>query len=585
MVLKNSIVLDPTTSILIKIGNLIATDQSQFATKSYYTECLGNNIVQDNSDIAPLEKSLPQVTSNTVISSNQIKLTFNDTLDSESAADLRHYRLRLLANDKDLLNIYDVTVNATERSVILWTDTLATGRIYSLDVDHLISNQAKQSFNLASSHSLNQSLYISEMKRLSDTKFILVLNTPVQNLDLNNCQFLFGYQPQPLSKVTLSDDGTNVEIITDSSIPKIESKALTVCLSGLIAIDEDLANSGRLYIQISSAAFDVIAPTLLKVESLSNTTVRITFSEDIQPILDTISAHFRIEGLNILSAFGSNNYVQLATESQKSQNYGLSIDNISDLSGNILKSVSVNFMGLEKPALVLKPTAAFALNNRQIKIYFDRAFDPSSGEQGALNPNIYQIYNASFSNPATGELPEGTLLQADAEAVYITFPSNIAIESNKIIQLEVGPIKGLDGILPNNVSTSLQVAVNLSPPSPLIVSGALLEGQSLTIHFSSDITGIINEDHFEIYQQSADIQENITDEKLISKGVLNTAVIHNDSLTLTLDKPLDSNIVYYLNIRDEHGVKSLIGHFDLEINPASGKEEAIFVSPFIAAVD
>ncbi|MDY6969475.1 MAG: Ig-like domain-containing protein [Spirochaetota bacterium] len=178
---------------------------------------------------------------------------------------------------------------------------------------------------------------------------------------------------------------------------------------------------------------DKTPPFLSSVVSLSNTSVEVTFSEDVDESSAEEVSNYTIPDLAVLSAernVADNSIVTLTTSSQEVQEYTITVANVEDLNSNIIGSPnSMVFTG--KP-LLPEVVDVVSISNTDVKITFSKELEQTSAETAA-NYSITDIASVVLDvNNADQHYSDKTIvyLTTDAQSGVSYSLSVINVQDN-----------------------------------------------------------------------------------------------------------------------------------------------------------
>ncbi|SEO04380.1 S-layer homology domain-containing protein [Paenibacillus sp. OV219] len=280
---------------------------------------------------------------------------------------------------------------------------------------------------------------------------------------------------------------------------------------------------------------DTTRPTITKVESLGDRTIRLTFSEQVSRSTAEDSDHYDIVSgdLNLYSfALSDDRRTVIITTSTQEDGYRyrLSVSGVKDLSGNTMTSRSdLYFYGIYDLD-GSKPTVASVTgqNNSTIQVVFNEKVDASD----ARNVNNYSINNDLYVTRAT--------LASDGKTVTLYTGEQ---ENGKEYKLTIRNIADLAGNVMNTQRDIVFKGTN-DHDKPLVKSVTVLSNSTVEVQFSEKVNA----------DQAKKISSYTINNNLkVTNVLLDT---DGDAVILTTTKQTDA-VLYTLTIQ---GISDLVGN-------------------------
>lgn len=311
--------------------------------------------------------------------------------------------------------------------------------------------------------------------------------------------------------------GTNDTIVKFTGVPSIAKGANVLTIVKDTVKDSygnklDVNNDTRISF---TATEDTVKPSVVSVTAITNTKVRVKFSEAVADTYATNLANYKLKdssGTTITLnstpvAVGSTptDTYDITTPALTGSNYTLEIKNIVDTAAtpNKIDTYTATFNGKDDVA----PTVTEAVQvgtspSQKVAVMFSEAMDASTITNLA---NYYYVDSAS----QVRTLPSGTTVVAGADnkSVEITFPSSYLVNGAgataeyNVSNLVIGNIKDVAGNILSNISytTSSIVAANSGTVKPTYVSDSLnvtASSDKVTVEFelNQNITSLVKAD-------------------------------------------------------------------------------------------
>ncbi len=252
----------------------------------------------------------------------------------------------------------------------------------------------------------------------------------------------------PITAATLSEDRIDVRLTTAQQ----EDVEYTLHVGDLLAADGDMLDpESRNAVFFGLATLDAQSPAVLSALATDPTTINVAFSEQVDANAENVTS-YRIVTDDVTASplpcsaaelMRSGTEVKLTTTTQRGLRYKLTVNNVSDLSGNEIDGSlnSALFEGIpETIAAELVPPrvlGAVSTRNTTVLVSFSRMMGVS-----AVQPEYYTIGQVNVV-PEAGRLivTDARFIGADQTAVELTTLSQSEVE----YELVVVSVKDLDG--------------------------------------------------------------------------------------------------------------------------------------------
>ena len=265
-----------------------------------------------------------------------------------------------------------------------------------------------------------------------------------------------------------------------------------------------------------NATSDTVKPTVVSVTPLSNTKVRVKFSEAVSDAYATNLANYKLTdstGTTVTlsvnpAAVGTapTDTYDITTPALTGSNYSLQIKNIVDTAAvpNVIDTYTATFNGIDNIApTVTEADQVGTSPSQKVAVIFSEAMDSTTISTAA---NYFYIDNAG--TPVTRALPSGTTLVpgSDNKSVLITFPSSYLVNGlgatpeYNVTKIVIGNVKDVAGNILSNFSDTKTInAAGAGTVFPTYVDKTLnVTGTAtkVTVQFqlNQDITTLVKED-------------------------------------------------------------------------------------------
>lgn len=218
-----------------------------------------------------------------------------------------------------------------------------------------------------------------------------------------------------------------------------------------------------------NASADTVKPTVTSVTALTNTKVRVKFSEVVSNAYAINLANYKLKDssgttvtISLSTPVGTapTDTYDLTTPALTGSNYTLEIKNIVDLGAtpNVMDTYTATFSGKDDVAPTV--TESVQTGTSKVAVMFSEAMDSATITD---TDNYYYIDNAT--TPVTRALPSGSTVVAGADnkSVEISFPSAYTVRGvptteYSVIKLVIGNVKDVAGNVLQNISTTSTIA-------------------------------------------------------------------------------------------------------------------------------
>jgi len=216
---------------------------------------------------------------------------------------------------------------------------------------------------------------------------------------------------------------------------------------------------------------DITPPRVMSASLINSTSLRITFSEPLAISGAENSSNYIINnGVSINSVSYSGNQATLQTTPHASGSYTVTVNNITDLAGNIISSSSnsaqYSYVGDTTPPSLL---SASVLNPATIEITFSEALENNS----ALVKTNYSINNGIVVNSVT--------LSTDGKTVTLNTTTNVPNQTYTVV---VNNVMDLAGNVISSSSNSAQYSYVDDTTPPNLLSALVLNPTTVELTFS-----------------------------------------------------------------------------------------------------
>ncbi len=287
---------------------------------------------------------------------------------------------------------------------------------------------------------------------------------------------------------------------------------------------------------------DITPPELQMAVLINPTTVELTFSEGVNQTAAENKGNYSItQGITVISSILlSTNKVKLTTtEHQSNINYTVTVNNLTDLSGNLISSIKNNLQYSLIGDFVSPELMNATLNNPySLTLSFSEALEQVSATTS---------YNYKIDNNI---VVTNTSISDDKKKVNLTTSFHSA---NKNYTVTVNGVKDLAGNLINLNKNSFIYSYSGDSTPPEVISAELIDSVNLEVIFSEAVDSI----------DAAKLSSYSIDNNVIVKNVKQSATLNKVILNTT---PHRTGVLYTLVVKN---LKDLAGNLISDQNKNS----------------
>lgn len=300
--------------------------------------------------------------------------------------------------------------------------------------------------------------------------------TSLQTWNANNCTN--GLIGTPQIEITGTDARWS---IPGSYFPQDGSNVIDNGYSAISEYTTDYYNIQRTQgsgwdigaVEYVTGGVDVTSPNLVGAVLNSTTSLRLSFSEQLNSsAAQNISNYTINNGIAITSASVSGSQVTLTTSAHSSGNYVVTVNNVTDLAGNVINPNQNTAAYNYTPGDVTPPNLLGAVLNNPTSLTLN--FSEQLNSSAAQNINNYTINNGiSVTAASINGLQVTLTTTAHTSGNYIVTVNNVTDLAGNVIN-------------PSNNSASYNYSiVDVTPPQ--VVSAAIIDSVKLNVYFSENL--------------------------------------------------------------------------------------------------
>ncbi|MTI32381.1 lamin tail domain-containing protein, partial [Xanthovirga aplysinae] len=205
-----------------------------------------------------------------------------------------------------------------------------------LEAQDLFNNS---SYNLQESFLYNS--HVDQIKIINNQAIEVLFDIPLEhNSASDTLHFILEESLHPISAIHNNEEPTKVKLYWKSSF--IADKAYELTLSGLIdQYGRQLPESSHTF------SFDQSPPVFTKLKSISSHQIRLFFNEGLEKISASAPNHFQLDQNlfpNQIEVEESSVLLSFSEPFLENQSYSLLLQNLEDLSGNVMPDFSFSFI-------------------------------------------------------------------------------------------------------------------------------------------------------------------------------------------------------------------------------------------------
>lgn len=509
----------------------------------------------------------PELISAIALTNQTVQLTFNEEVDV-NAISASNYSI----NNLDVIKAYydvDEDENPIKNVVLLITTSQKQGTIYKVEVSNvtdLSGNKIDSDNDTFKFGGLPQDKTEPRLRSslsLTNTSVKLIFN---EDMDKDSVEDISNYEIDGLDVLKAERQSDKNQVILTTSAQSFGTiYKLTVSdvtdLSGN-TIDSDSETS-----KFAGHKEDKTEPKLKSIMSLTNTSIKLIFSEDVDKTTAENIANYSIKDLEVFKAekqTSGNEVILTTTEHTPRHLYKLYISNVTDLSGNDIDSDydSKSFAGKNKDTREPRLVDATALNNKTVRVTFNEPVD----EITAMLP-----YNYNFGD----DLGYPTKVVKDTDTTDGTvWVLTTGTQQSDIYTLKVTDVTDLSGnAINSDYDTAEFAGIGLTDgAAPKLSSAATINNNTLVVSFNKDIDeDTIVTSNFDFSIESG-VETGINEDDSITNDAQEFAVkLASDNRTVTIQfktATMLSGVIYKVtasDILDTKGNKIVDGTDDTAI--------------------
>ncbi|MEN6316388.1 MAG: hypothetical protein ABFD25_19315 [Clostridiaceae bacterium] len=503
---------------------------------------------------------------------------------SDSALDIANYTIN---NDVTVTAAKfkkDTNVLGGTPVVILTTSAQVSGKLYKLTVKNVADVAGNKIADVDKSFGGTAvdtvKIGIESVVADTNTAVIVTLNDTVDATTVVPANFTIDGD---LTVTAAAVDADNEKVVNLTTSAQTAGKLYTLTIANLKDEAGNGVNTDLDDKKFGGKAADTTKPTISKVEALTNTSIKVTFSEKVEKASATTLSNYVFDGglayPTKATLSDDKTYVTLNTLPQSAKVYSLKISNVKDLSGNVITADSEKkFAGMGDALTALKVEGAVAIDKYTVKVLFNQAVD-------ATNSKVLSNYTFTGGAGLNGKLADNAYLTDDNKSVVLTFnTAGDAMATTEIYKVAVAGVTSEYGVALDTDTDEAEFAGISDDKADITVEIVnVIDEKNIEVVFSADIAGTPLASAFALYKNEGDIP---ADTNTGANLVGNAASLSGKKVRVTFTTAMEDNTVYYLNMISTHALNDKSGLYPgkVKFNAAADKSEGIFATGDLSAV-
>lgn len=329
------------------------------------------------------DQTPPTITGVELIRSDYLVVSFSEALDQASALALANYAI------SPSVAIQSISINNTFKQVTLNTAAHASGTSYTLTVNNV--RDASGSANVIAANS--KAVYVCNTGDATPPVPIAARITTASQLQIEFSEAVETVSAQTLANYTISPSVTISSAVLNTAKTTVTLTTSTHAAGNYTVTVRAIKDLNATPNTLTSASLnyaytpaDVVAPTLVQAVLSTNTYLKVTFSEAVDPATaQTVSNYAITPAVAVQSAMldVTQRNVVLTTAPHAAGSYTLKVSNVRDIA-NVPNTIAANSSAAYTyaPGDVEPPSLrSFALHGANLlELVFSEALDRTSAE-------------------------------------------------------------------------------------------------------------------------------------------------------------------------------------------------------------
>ncbi|GMQ60859.1 hypothetical protein [Vallitalea maricola] len=424
----------------------------------------------------------PELQSAVALTNTTVKLNFNEEVDV-NALITSNYEI----NDVNVLKAaYDVDAdeNPIKTVVILTTSSQTQGTIYEVEVSNVtdlsgnVIDSDNDSFQFGGLAKDETKPELQSAVALSNTSVKLTFNEDMDEASVEN---IANYEIEGINILKAERQTAKNEVILTTTA-QTSGTIHKVVVSNVKDVSGNVINSDNDEFLFAGLAPDTTSPRLTSAVSLTNTSVKLTFNEDVEKVTAENIANYEVEGLVITKAerqTAENEVVLTTSEHEAGKLYKVNVTNVTDLSNNEIDSDHDEYLfaGLAKDTTAPRVSGAVSIDNKTVKVTFNEPMDEITAK---LPYNYY--FGSELGYPT--KVVKDTVVTDGTVWVLTT-----GAQSSKIYTVDVTGVNDLSGNVVDEDHDTAEFAGigSADGTAPKLSSAVATNNNTVVVKFNEEI--------------------------------------------------------------------------------------------------
>ncbi|MCT4545123.1 MAG: S-layer homology domain-containing protein [Vallitalea sp.] len=500
------------------------------------TDLSGNVINSDNDEFQfgglAKDEAKPELTSAVSLTNTTLKLIFNEDMDETTVENILNYTI-------EGINVLKAERQTAKNEVVLTTTAQTAGAIHKVVVTNVtdlvgnVINSDKDEFLFAGLAEDTAKPELSSAVGLTNTSVKLIFNEDVDKATAENITN-YSIEGLTISKAERQTAKNEVVLTTSTHNAGAIHKVVVTNVTDLVG---NVINSDKDEFLFAGLPEDKTKPTVVSAMSIDSTSVKVTFSEPMEEVsAKTAYKYYFGSELGYPTKVVKDTTTTdgtvwvLTTGTQLAKIYTVDVTGINDLSGNVLDedNDTAEFAGTgSADGVAPKVSSAVATNNNTVVVTFNETLDTNSIDLADFTFTVQSGTETATNKIATAANPSAKSVADDKKTVTLQF-ATATMTSGVLYKVTVADVDDAAGntIVTGTNDTALFAGTTVTNAAPKVLSGVLLNNQTLKITFSEalTITGSLDNNDFTITPASG---------VPAFSGTVNKVVVASDKKSVT----------------------------------------------------
>ncbi|HEU4964769.1 MAG TPA: S-layer homology domain-containing protein [Bacilli bacterium] len=483
--------VDKTTIVLTTSSQTEGTIYT--AKVSNVTDLAGNVIDSDNDEMPfggqPADEEEIAVSGAYATTNTSVTVNFNDVLDQESAENISNYSI-------EGLSVLKAELSSNGTDVVLTTSAQTEGSIYNVVVSGVTDEAGNgvdtdnDEFPFGGRAVDTEEPTISVAYAGTNTSVYVEFSEDVDNATAEDIEN-YSIEGLTIVKAEQQDDKNIVKLTTSE---QVEGNVYTLEIANVEDVVGNVLDTDGDEFVFGGRAKDTVKPHVDLATSTSNTQVQVTFNEQVDPTsaLKPYNYYLGSElGYPTRVTKVNDTTYALTTKSQDAKVYTLSVNGVTDLSGNVVDADydEVTFGGYAAANETVAPhvVSAVAKNNNTVVVSFNEKI-----EEATIVPANFTFTKKSgtdsSANPITAGSPVAYELSEDGKSVTLQFATE-TMTAGVVYNVQVVGVTDLSGnTVDADYDTVIFAGTSAANAAPDVTAAVLVNNQTLKITFSEPVS-------------------------------------------------------------------------------------------------